>query len=215
MNKYNKIFVIGLNKTASTTIHNLFKANKFKSIHWQTQLFEKKYQLDKTEESVLHNKENNKHLLDKELDETFQVFSDIQNLSLNFELLDKQYPNSLFIYNYRNVNSWVLSRLNHHTSRDIDYITFWKKHNKKKHLSDNEVIEEWINLYNTHQEKVLNYFKNKENIIYYNIEEECINKFINKLELQGIKIYKTTNNCKVNKNKKYKFENNEFIKIVN
>lgn len=61
----------------------------------------------------------------------------------------------------------------------------------------------------------MNYFKNKENIIYYNIEEECINKFINKLELQGIKIYKITNNCKVNKNKKYKFENNEFIKIVN
>lgn len=95
--KFNKIFIIGLNKTASTTIHNFFKANKFKSIHWQTQLFEKKYQLDKTEESVLHNKENNKNLLDKELDETFQVFSDIQNLSLNFELLDKQYPNSLFI----------------------------------------------------------------------------------------------------------------------
>lgn len=32
--KHNKIFVIGLNKTATLTIDYVFKSNYFRTIHW-------------------------------------------------------------------------------------------------------------------------------------------------------------------------------------
>ena len=111
MKKYNKIFVIGLNKTATMTINNIFKLNNFRTIHWQIPDNEK-YKGNFTEESLMINFKNNKNLLDNYLLLNFDVFSDIENLSVNFELLDKQYPNSLFIFNYRSLNTWILSRLN-------------------------------------------------------------------------------------------------------
>ena len=206
MSKYNKIFVIGLNKTGTMTIHYLFESNGFKALHWCIPS-DPKYKRNSVEESVIYNLKNNNNLLDKELDEKFQVFSDIQNLSTNFKLLDKQYPNSLFIYNYRNVNSWILSRLNH--SRG-NYLNYWRKYNKKRHLSDTEVIEEWINLHRTHHEKVMNYFKNNKNIIYYNIEEESLEQFINKLPF---KLNNVVKNAHITGTKYYKFENNQFIRI--
>ena len=205
--EFNKIFIIGLNKTATSTIHHMFLQNNFKSVHWDLPRYSK-YKQNGIEESVLNNLKNNNNLLDKELDENFQVFSDIQNLSINFELLDIQYPNSLFIYNYRNINNWILSRLNFLHG---NYINYWRIKNNKNNLSDKEVIKEWSNLYNNHHEKVMNYFKNKENIVYYNIEEETMDFFIKKLpfKLKNIKIEKKL----VTKNKFYKFEKNEFKKI--
>ena len=207
MNKYNKIFVIGLNKTGTLTIHSLFKANGFKSVHWGVVDSNPKYKSNGIEESVLYNLKNNNNLLDKELDEKYQVFSDIQNLSLNFELLDKQYPNSLFIYNYRNVNNWIVSRLNHKCG---NYLNYWRKNKKKLNLSDTEVIEEWINLHRTHHEKVMSYFKNNKNFIYYNIEEESIQEFINKLPFELNNIIEKKH---ITGTKYYKLENNEIIKI--
>mgnify|MGYP000936638099 CR=1 FL=1 len=104
--KYDKIFVIGLNKTATITIHSIFIPNKFKSIHWQCHK-NKKYQASGVEISVRNNFSNNKKLLDEYLYKNYDVFSDIENLSINFKLLDQQYPNSLFIYNYRIIELYL------------------------------------------------------------------------------------------------------------
>lgn len=70
MSKYNKIFVIGLNKTGTMTIHHLFKSNGFKALHWCISS-DPKYKRNSVEESVIYNLKNNNNLLDKELDEKF------------------------------------------------------------------------------------------------------------------------------------------------
>lgn len=81
--KYAKIFVIGFNKTASTTLHKLFKVNNLKSQHatsWDL--------------------------------ENYDCFSDNGNLN-NFRQLDNQYKDAIFILNTRNLTKWLISRFKH------------------------------------------------------------------------------------------------------
>ena len=76
-----KIFVIGFNKTATTTFHKLFLANNLKSEHT----------------TVWH-------------PENFDCFSDNGNLN-NFKKLDKKYPGATFILNIRSLDTWLISRI--------------------------------------------------------------------------------------------------------
>ena len=81
--KYAKIFVIGFNKTASTTLHKLFKVNNLKSQH--------------TTNWDLAN---------------YECFSDNGNLN-DFKKLDGLYKDSIFILNTRNLTNWLSSRFKH------------------------------------------------------------------------------------------------------
>lgn len=82
--KINKIFSIGFNKTATSAIHKFFLKNNLKSLHTS-----KWWGLDK-----------------------YDCFSDNGDIH-DFEELDKKYPNSLFILNTRSCDKWILSRLKH------------------------------------------------------------------------------------------------------
>jgi hypothetical protein len=81
--KYAKIFVIGFNKTASTTLHQLFKVNNLKSQHatsWDLP--------------------------------NYDCFSDNGNLN-DFKQLDNLYKDAIFILNTRNLTNWLISRFKH------------------------------------------------------------------------------------------------------
>tara|TARA_B100001250_G_C19800842_1_gene790981 strand:- start:407 stop:1033 length:627 start_codon:yes stop_codon:yes gene_type:complete len=84
MNK--KYFVIGFNKTATTTFHNLFlqnnlKSQHMKSIYWDTS--------------------------------TYDCFSDITSGDNIWKNLDKIYTDAVFILNIRNLDKWLISRFKH------------------------------------------------------------------------------------------------------
>ena len=81
--KYSKIFVIGFNKTASTTLHKLFKVNNLKSQH--------------TTSWDLSN---------------YDCFSDNGNLN-DFKKLDNLHKDAIFILNTRNLTNWLISRFKH------------------------------------------------------------------------------------------------------
>ena len=81
---YDKIFVIGFNKTATRSLHNLFVKNNLTSQHTGSH-----WDLD-----------------------SYQCFSDNGNFK-NFKDLDEKYPNSIFILNTRKLNKWVISRFKH------------------------------------------------------------------------------------------------------
>jgi hypothetical protein len=84
MNKsYKKYFVIGFNKTATTTFHNLFLKNNLTSQHasqWNT--------------------------------DKYACFSDNGDLN-NYKELDLKYENSIFILNVRELDKWLISRFKH------------------------------------------------------------------------------------------------------
>jgi hypothetical protein len=79
-----KYFVIGFNKTATCTFHQLFLKNQIKSQHT-----EKKWATDR-----------------------YDAFADGGDLQ-NFKELDTKYPNSVFILNVRRLDRWLLSRFKH------------------------------------------------------------------------------------------------------
>ena len=84
MNKsYKKYFVIGFNKTATSTFHNLFLKNNLTSQHTT------KWNTDK-----------------------YACFSDNGNLN-NYKELDLKYENSIFILNIRELDKWLISRFKH------------------------------------------------------------------------------------------------------
>ena len=88
MNKtsqYEKYFVIGYNKTATTTFHALFSMNGFRSQH----AIGRKWDLD-----------------------SYDCFSDNGQMN-KFKELDDKFQNAIFILNTRNLRSWLVSRLMH------------------------------------------------------------------------------------------------------
>ena len=110
----NKIFVIGFNKTATSTFHQLFLANKKKSQHggiWKTQ--------------------------------NYDCFSDNPELpENNYKNLYKKYPDAKFILNTRSLNSWLLSRAVHCEALKQSWgypltdklLTEWIDRRNEKHL---------------------------------------------------------------------------------
>jgi len=109
----NKIFGIGLNKTGSTSLHRAMEILGYKSVHYS-------YNEVLLSSLIEHNIANNKKVFDsmEHMDCYFDYLpwaghrSEIPNNHL-YRTLDKQYPNSLFIYNYRNMEDWLKSRYNH------------------------------------------------------------------------------------------------------
>lgn len=104
------VFVIGFNKTATTTIHHFFEGNGFPSVHWDD---------NKLAAAMLDNCLHDRRVLEG-YDHRYRVFSDMisQTLRLRFEanslfrILDTDYPGSFFIYNNRPMEDWLASRWN-------------------------------------------------------------------------------------------------------
>jgi len=174
----NKIFVIGLNKQATRSIHALFKDNGYLAIHWRPENEIRK--VPGPDEIIKNNIEKKKKpTLDRY--EKYKVFSDIHYLSINFEIFDQEYPNSIFIFNYRDINKWICSRLNHCRNR-WGYVEYWKKEHQVSHYTVDQVIEAWRKEYNSHYNKVVNYFKDKpEKLIMFNIDIENMEDLAAKL----------------------------------
>lgn len=138
-----KVFFIGYNKTATSTIHKVFKLNDFKSVH---------------------NPDWAKLNLKK-----FQIFSDTGNgcvPNFKIEKAFEKYSNSIFVLNTRSLDRWLRSRCKHYYWRGK--FKGWKK----DYPVTNELIEKWILYRNAYYSKVLNFFENKKNrFLILNIEE--------------------------------------------
>jgi hypothetical protein len=86
--KYEKVFVIGFNKTASTSFHKLFVHLGLPSVHTREWKYKK-----------------------------YTCFSDGKRHTLdgpdNFKSLEQRFPNALFILNTRPLSQWLFSRAKH------------------------------------------------------------------------------------------------------
>jgi hypothetical protein len=102
------VFIIGFNKTATTTLHVFFEKNGFPSVHWDG---------NRLATTMVENCLHDRRILSG-YDRTYRVFSDMiaQTLRIRFEanslfrILDTDYPGSYFIYNHRPAEEWLASR---------------------------------------------------------------------------------------------------------
>lgn len=104
-----RVFGIGLNKTATTSLHQALTILGYRSLHWGGP--EIREQIEAAAEEGLP--------LLSHLDQTIDAFSDIVVLSRNFRLLDQQYPGSRYVLTVRPIEDWLDSR-EKHVKRNIE-----------------------------------------------------------------------------------------------
>ena len=169
-----KVFVIGHHKIATRSIHQLFKIDGYKSIHWKG---------GRIAETMLKNMRMSQPLL-KGL-ESASVYSDMEFLHDDgeffyghrlFPILDLQYPGSIFIFNTRNLDSWIKSQLAHKSKKSGLYVKRIRKGLKAiypgRKIKNSDVINMWKRTWQQHEDEVNRYFANKNNLLRVNIESK-------------------------------------------
>lgn len=137
-----KIFVIGLNKTATSTFHQLFVANNLKSQHGGISKPLLKGDLIKW------------HL------KTYDGFAD-HAYKNNFKKIYIQYPDAIYILNTRPLDKWLISRFKHGIRRKNSYYPCTIKKCKR-----------FINHRKKYYNEILEFFKDKPGKLkVINIEE--------------------------------------------
>lgn len=180
---YPYIFVIGFNKTGTTSIHKLFEDNGIPSVHWDYGRLAKM--------SLINILKGN--LIFSGYDDRFNVFSDMffrtekiffQGNSL-FRQMDNDYPGSFFIYNKRNIDDWVNSKIKHRVLiSGMTILDLEKKITKTSEID--EVISYWKESRRRFEEDIKNHFKDSKFFIEIDIEET---NFVDKIsEFTGIKL---------------------------
>lgn len=168
---YDKIFVIGFNKTATSSFHQLFIDNNISSQHADGNKFSQKWKLKK-----------------------YTAFSDNAEQDYNnFKLCYEKYPNSLFILNVRPTDKWLKSRMNH---GKVYTQQLWAAICDKKRL--NEWIEK-RNWY--HNEILEYFKNKTNNLIIVDVNNEnwqlFLGSFLNLSNINNEKVHHTVNDLKL------------------
>lgn len=161
----NKIFQIGFNKCGTNSLCNLFSESGIKSIHWDGGNLALK---------LNYNMLNGRPLLEGY--EDFIFFSDMQCLTneyfvtifKSFHVIDAMVPGSQFIFNVRPIDKWILSTKNH--------LNYWNRLQSLYKITDVESFlkEEW----HTHTKNVMEYFKERGNLLIFDIEKDDPSKIV-------------------------------------
>ncbi|MDO6838801.1 sulfotransferase [Paraglaciecola chathamensis] len=151
MNK--KIFCVGLNKTGTSSLHDAFLILGIKSVHF-------KGAEDRNIKDIILSNYLAGHNVLKGL-EHYEAFSDWDLGPSTVDIVkefDKQYPNSKFILNIRDLDGWLNSREKHvkrnqerkrkNPDADIQWLTLDR--------------EGWAKQFNNHYDQVTKHFVGKE-----------------------------------------------------
>lgn len=164
-----KIFQIGFNKCGTLSLFNLFERNNIKSLHWDN---------GNIAETILFNLKNSNKCLKGYEEYTF--FSDLNTMQVcgsfsnqtelfkEYKIFDLQYPGSKFILNIRDMDDWIISRLNHYTELGT-LVNVKKKYN----ITQAELCVLWKIDWMNHIVDVKKYFANrKEDLLIFDIGKD-------------------------------------------
>ena len=167
-----KIFVIGLNKCGTSSLHELFCASGITSLHWN---------LSNTQflAPIMHTNIIMGLPVLKTINKA-QAYSDLNFLTENvyieasgyFENFYAEFPDALFILNTRERDRWILSRTKH------AYGTFLERFRVLLSCSKEQVIKSWENHWDQHHISARDFFSGKKNFIEFDIEKDSIDKLV-------------------------------------
>jgi hypothetical protein len=166
-----KVFIIGFNKTGTSSLHYYFKRNGYNSSHYMED--------SPLADTIIDNIRNNRKIFDNT---TGDIFSDITwNLGKEgkpqldahdiYKIADLQYPGSLFILNIRPVNNWIKSRKKHGIllKDALNYSQY----------SEKDIEDWWKHQYEFYIKDVQLHFKNTNKLLVFDIENDSIDKVNN------------------------------------
>lgn len=168
-----KVFIISMPKAATTSITDFLKQYKLNTMHWIGGHVD-----------IINMEKSIKPFID--ISRKYDVLSDAP-YNVLFQELDQEYEDAKFIYIDREIESWAISHIEHN-----------KLYNPQKKLKNNAVeyleieffkelatVQDYDNLikkYKYHQERVLEYFKDRENLLFLPLDfvdkEQRICKFL-------------------------------------
>lgn len=144
-----KIFCIGLNKTGTISLDEALTTLGFTSFHWGGQDSRKA-----VERAIREGVPLLTYLPEAD------AYSDIQRLSVSFDVLDRQYPDSRFILSTRPIEDWVDSRRRH------------VERNRERQASGEYAgtfvdieVDRWRALYSDHHRRVHDYFSGRDDLL--------------------------------------------------
>jgi len=146
-----KIFLIGLSKTGTTSICDALGIIGYKSIHFPPLVKQGTSDIEFSWPWYL---------------ERYEAFGDIP-VSFFYQKLDKMYPNAKFILSYREKDKWLDSAKKHFSvpSRD-QHIALLHEKLYGADLYDHTLFS---NSFDKHHEEVMDYFKNRNNFLLLDI----------------------------------------------
>jgi hypothetical protein len=142
-----KIFGIGLNKTGTISLHEALETLGFRSLH--------------------HGGPDVRHAVERAFDEALPLlqylddhdaFSDIEFLSVNYALLDEQYPGSKFVLTTRDLPGWLQSR-RRHVERNVARAAAGEYSGTFLTVDLDAWTQQWV----THHSRVSAYFTDRPN----------------------------------------------------
>jgi len=145
-----RIFAIGLNKTGTRSFHEAMTILGYKSLHWGGPSV--RQQIESASDTglpLLHN-----------MDPSIDCFSDIGVLAKSYDILDKQYPGSLFVMTVRPIEDWLESRRRHVLNNQTRKM--------KGEYSGNFLIvdtDNWRLEYERHYRKIRKYFTGRDDLL--------------------------------------------------
>lgn len=169
------LFIIGFNKTGTTSLHRLFQKAGLRSVHWDE---------GKLAKAMIENVLNSKPVF-AGYDQKFEVFSDLVYRTDSFWFegnslfwhMDSDYQGAKFLYNTRNMEDWLTSRCRH--SELVEKQTILELHKKILKTEDVQHIKNyWKKCRLRLEEDLGNYFKGRDNFLELNIEDK---DFVRKL----------------------------------
>jgi hypothetical protein len=170
------IFIIGFNKSATTSLHKLFSDNGYPSIHWDR---------GNLARNSLLNTLNGRKIFEG-YDDKYRIYSDfiVRNDKYVFEgnslfqVMDIDYPNSFFIYNYRDMNGWIESRINHISN--IKGLSLLELQFKLLNTNDIQAVKNyWKATRLKFEFDIRNYFAQKNNLIELDIDSDDVVEHLN------------------------------------
>jgi hypothetical protein len=107
-----KVFCIGLSKTGTRSLHEALGLLGLRSVHWGGPDLQAAVRRGPEIRAAVERSLRDGRPLLEDLDDA-DAYSDIHALSINFDVLDQQYPGSKFILTVRDVADWLDSRRRH------------------------------------------------------------------------------------------------------
>ena len=187
-----KVFFLGFNKTATTSIHRLFEFSGYVSYH---HLIGGKNLV----KVIDGNLRNNKPILHNISDAT--AYSDLSYYKKNqtiegnqwYSELYKEYPDSFFILQTRNVEAWLDSRTKHKKGQFIQRCM--KSHNVD---TKDEMRELWRKDKEQRENEIRIFFRGHPKFMIFDIDKDPIDRMIQhlkpeiKLNKDGWKVHNKT-----------------------
>ena len=160
-----KVFCIGFNKCASSAINNLLQTSGIAAVHWEANRTNIALEVERR----LGNHEALRTYLDQWTaysDMTFVSDTKVVEANRYFRIFHCLYPNAYFIFNDRDPDDWVNSRMRHAGG------SFARRASAALGIPIKRLPEFWKAERDAHLAAVTEYFSGHPNYLYFHVDRD-------------------------------------------